>query len=73
MVAQDGKKRMIKRKAALVKGLVNDALQGKDRPREKVLEYIERSETAVIGEQTESPEEEAIIQRFLERQGYRRD
>ena len=44
-VAQDGKKLKIKRKAALVKGLVNDALQGKDRPREKILDYIERIET----------------------------
>lgn len=74
-VAQDGKKLKIKRKAALVKGLVNDALQGKDRPREKILDFIDRIEAAdtSIASQPDNPEDEAIIERFLERRGPGRD
>src|SRR4051812_46615679 len=75
LVAQDGRRRKIKRKAALVTGLVNDALQGKDRPREKVLDYIERLETADTSNDlhSDNPQDEAIIERFLERRGHGRD
>ncbi len=42
-IEQNGTKRKIRRKEALVKGLVNDALKGKDRPRDKVFDLVEQS------------------------------
>jgi hypothetical protein len=74
VIEQHGKKRKVARKAALVKSLVNDALKGKDRPRERVFEYVERMETmedAEIGDAV-SQQDEAIIERFLRRRETKR-
>jgi hypothetical protein len=43
-VQQDGKKKRIRRSEALIKRLVNDALQGRDRPRDTVLRYADAIE-----------------------------
>ena len=69
-IEQNGMKRKIRRKEALVKGLVNDALKGKDRPRDKVLDFVERAEVADASEPTrlELAERDAqILERFLAR------
>jgi len=69
-IDQNGMKRKIRRKEALVKGLVNDALKGKDRPRDKVLDFVERAEVADASEPTrlELAERDAqILERFLAR------
>ncbi len=69
-IEQNGKRRKIRRKEALVKGLVNDALKGKDRPREKVIDFVERSEMADQTAPTESELNERdaeILERFLAR------
>jgi hypothetical protein len=68
-VQQDGKKKRIRRSEALVKGLVNDALHGRDRPRERVLHYADAIEHD--REQREiqelSAEDQAILDRYFER------
>ena len=69
-IEQAGKKRKIRRKDALVKSLVNDALKGRDRPREKVFDYVDRAETLDdVGQtQSELAERDAqILERFLNR------
>ena len=69
-IEQNGKRRKIRRKEALVKGLINDALKGKDRPREKVIDFVERSEMADQAAPTESELNERdaeILERFLAR------
>ena len=43
-VQQDGKKKHIRRSEALIKRMVNDALQGRDRPRDTVLRYADAIE-----------------------------
>jgi hypothetical protein len=69
-IEQAGKKRKIRRKDALVKSLVNDALKGRDRPREKVFDYVDRAETLDDAgpSQSELAERDAqILERFLNR------
>jgi hypothetical protein len=68
-IQQDGKKKRIRRSEALVKGLVNDALHGRDRPREKVLQYadaIERDREQREAEEL-SADDQAILDRYFER------
>ena len=43
-IGADGQQRRVKRSEALVKGLVNDALRGKDRPRDTVLRIADQIE-----------------------------
>jgi Family of unknown function (DUF5681) len=69
-IEQAGKKRKIRRKDALVKSLVHDALKGRDRPREKVFDYVDRAETLDDAGPTQSElaERDAqILERFLNR------
>jgi hypothetical protein len=69
-VEQNGKKRKIRRKEALVKSFVNDALMGKDRPREKIFDFIERAEKADVEQPSESvlaQRDTQILERFLAR------
>lgn len=68
-IQQDGKTKQIPRQEAIMKGLVNDALRGRDRPRETVLRYAE----AIEADQREdeaaqlSEEDQAILDRYFER------
>jgi len=69
-IEQNGTKRKIRRKEALVKGLVNDALKGKDRPRDKVFDLVERAEVSDTSGPTHSElaERDAeILERYLAR------
>ena len=68
-IQQDGKKRRIRRSEALVKGLVNDALHGRDRPREKVLQYADAIEHDCQQREAQelSAEDQAILDRYFER------
>lgn len=68
-VQQDGKKKRIRRSEALIKRMVNDALQGRDRPRDTVLRYAdaidqERQQRAAA---ELSEEDQAILDRYVER------
>ena len=68
-VQQDGKKKRIRRSEALIKRMVNDALQGRDRPRDTVLRYAEaidqdhRQRTAA----EISADDQSILDRYVER------
>src|SRR5436190_251022 len=70
-VEQNGQKRKLRRKELLVKGLVNDALKGRDRPRETILGMVERTEMTEesrIETDAELSEHDAqILARFLTR------
>jgi Family of unknown function (DUF5681) len=68
-VQQNGKKTRIRHSEALVKRMVNDALQGRDRPRDTVLRYADaidqdRQQREV---QELSAEDQAILDRYFER------
>jgi len=68
-VQQDGKKTRIRRSEALIKRMVNDALQGRDRPRDTVLRYAdaidqERQQRAAAELREE---DQAILDRYVER------
>ena len=61
----------MRRSEALIKGLVADALQGKDRPRKQVLDLadqIERDEDRISDTTPTVNEDAEIIKRFLERE-----
>jgi hypothetical protein len=69
-IEQAGKKRKIRRKDALVKSLVHDALKGRDRPRDKVFDYVDHAETLEDcgPTQSELAERDAqILERFFNR------
>ena len=75
-VEQNGKKRKIRRKEALVKSLVNDALRGKDRPREKIFDFVERAEKNDVEQPSESvlaQRDTQILERFLARKSNAND
>jgi hypothetical protein len=68
-VQQNGKKTRIRQSEALIKRMVNDALQGRDRPRDTVLRYADaidhdRQQREV---QELSAEDQAILDRYFER------
>ena len=65
----DGQQRRVKRSEALVKGLVNDALRGKDRPRDTVLRIADQIEQDAQARQSRelSAEDQAILDRYVER------
>jgi hypothetical protein len=68
-VQQDGKKKHIRRSEALIKRMVNDALQGRDRPRDTVLRYadaIEQDEQQREAQEL-SADDQAILDRYFER------
>jgi hypothetical protein len=68
-IQQDGKKKRIRRSEALVKGLLNDALHGRDRPRERVLQYADAIEHDRQQREAQelSAEDQAILDRYFER------
>ena len=68
MTDENGKKKRVRRDEALVKGLMNDALRGRDRPRETVLRYAdaidrERQQRAAA---ELSANDRAILDRYFE-------
>jgi hypothetical protein len=69
-VQQNGKKTRIRQSEALVKRMVNDALQGRDRPRDTVLRYADaidqdRQQQRTAAELT--AEDQATLDRYVER------
>ena len=68
-IGADGQQRRVKRSEALVKGLVNDALRGKDRPRDTVLRIADQIEQDAQARRSRelSAEDEAILDRYVER------
>lgn len=68
-VQQDGKKKRIRRSEALVKRMVNDALQGRDRPRDTVLRYADAIEQDRQQREAHelSAEDQAILDRYFDR------
>lgn len=68
-IGADGQQRRVKRSEALVKGLVNDALRGKDRPRDTVLRMADQIEQDAQARQSRelSAEDQAILDRYVER------
>jgi hypothetical protein len=69
-IEQGGKVKKLSRREALAKGLVNDSLKGRDRAREKLLDYVERSDSSRQSRATReevSQKDREIIERFLER------
>ena len=68
-VQQGGKKTRIRRSEALVKRMVNDALQGRDRPRDTVLRYADAIEQDRQQREADelSAEDQAILDRYFER------
>lgn len=68
-IGADGQQRRVKRSEALVKGLVNDALRGKDRPRDTVLRIADQIEQDAQARQSRelSAEDQAILDRYVER------
>jgi hypothetical protein len=70
-VQENGRRRIMRRKEALIKGLMADALKGKDRPRKQVLDLagqIERDEDHISDTAPDVHEDAEIIKRFLERE-----
>ena len=43
-ISEDGKTKRVRRSEALAKAMVNDALRGRDRPRDTVLRYADDSD-----------------------------
>ena len=68
-VQQDGKRKRIPRSEALVKGLVNDALLGRDRPRETVLRYTDAIEQDSHAQALKelAADDQAILDRYFQR------
>ena len=68
-VQQDGKKKHIRRSEALIKRMVNDALQGRDRPRDTVLRYADAIEQDQQQREAQelSANDQAILDRYFER------
>jgi hypothetical protein len=68
-VQQNGKKTRIRQSEALVKRMVNDALQGRDRPRETVLRYADAIEQDRHRREARelSVEDQAILDRYFAR------
>ncbi|WP_425994975.1 DUF5681 domain-containing protein [Afipia sp. DC4300-2b1] len=68
-IGADGQQRRVKRSEALIKGLVNDALRGKDRPRDTVLRMADQIEQDAQARQSRelSAEDQAILDRYVER------
>jgi hypothetical protein len=68
-VQQNGKKTRIRQSEALVKRLVNDALQGRDRPRDTVLRYADAidQDSQQRDVREISAEDQAILDRYFAR------
>jgi hypothetical protein len=68
-IKQDGRTKRVRRSEALAKSLVNDALLGRDRPRETVLRYADAIEqdTQQREAQQLAADDQAILDRYFER------
>lgn len=68
-IEQDGKKKRIPRSEAIAKGLINDALRGRDRPRDTVLRYAEAIEQDSHAQAMKelAADDQAILDRYFER------
>ena len=68
-INQDGKTKRIPRSEALAKALVNDALHGRDRPRETVLRYADTIEQDSQQREAKqlAADDQAILERYFER------
>jgi len=68
-VQQNGKKTRIRQSEALVKRMVNDALQGRDRPRHTVLRYADAidQERQFRTAAELCAEDQAVLDRYVER------
>ena len=68
-INENGKKKRVRRDEALVKGLMNDALRGRDRPRETVLRYADAIDRDSQQRATAelAIEDQAILDRYVER------
>jgi hypothetical protein len=69
VIHQNGKRTRVRRGEALVKGIVNDALGGKDRPRDitlRMAEQIDHDDQSREAEQL-SAEDQAICDRYVMR------
>jgi hypothetical protein len=73
-VQENGKRRRLKRGEALVKGIVNDAIGGKDRSRDVTLRYWDQIDRDRQAKQAETlrEEDQAILDRYIEREIARR-
>jgi Family of unknown function (DUF5681) len=69
IVQQDGKKKRIRRSEALIKRMVNDALQGRDRPRDTILRYADAMDRDHQQQEAQelSADDQAILDRYVER------
>ena len=68
-ISEDGKKKRVRRSEALVKSMVNDALRGRDRPRDTVLRYADdsdRDHQRQVAEEL-SAQDQIILDRYVER------
>lgn len=68
-IQEGGKKKRVRRSEALVKGIVNDALLGRDRPRDTVLRYadsLDQEQQALPPEEL-AVEDQAILERYVRR------
>ena len=68
-ISEDGKKKRVRRSEALAKGLVNDALRGRDRPRDTVLRYadaIDQDNRQQVATELLA-HEQAILDRYVRR------
>ncbi|TAK47212.1 MAG: hypothetical protein EPO23_12265 [Xanthobacteraceae bacterium] len=70
VVEQNGVKKAIFRNEAIAKGLVNDAIRGRDRPRETVLRYADEIDELNDRSSTDSlnEHEESILDDWFERE-----
>lgn len=69
-ISEDGRRKRIPRAEALAKGLVNDALRGRDKPRDTVLKYadaIDKDHQQRVAAEL-SAADQAILDRYVERQ-----
>jgi hypothetical protein len=68
-ISENGTKKRVRRREALAKGLVNDALRGRDRPRETVLRYADAMEQDQQQRTAAelSAENQAILDRYVQR------
>jgi Family of unknown function (DUF5681) len=68
-IQENGKKKRVRRSEALVKRMVNDALQGRDRPRDKILQIAESIDQEQQRKDNHdlSADDQAILDRWFER------
>jgi hypothetical protein len=68
-IQENGKKKKVPRSAALVKRWVNDALQGNDRARDKLLQWVTTLETeeSLCAANEFSAEDQMVLDHYFEK------